>query len=258
MLPAARPAGAETLRTEQEWFARCSLQYRMVFDREHWFFIGRAADGGGRAGDEFDPAEWGGDYTETNAWGGRCSPFRAAEPAWTTRTAARSASCLFGTPDLSNQPVHHIPSFPMFAGFPEDPRRMVRGFLEHQLVGSALGQGYPGRRGQQRDERLVRLRDDRAQLTGAIDRARMSSCRRQSPGPPCDCLEVRPPSSRPRPAPRARTSRPWPPTAPDGSREASRAACGQLARKSYSRCRRSRRGGLPTADRCLRRSCTGI
>jgi predicted alpha-1,2-mannosidase len=70
--------GAARHRAEHEWFARRSLQYRNVFDRERGFFIGRTPDGNwrdaGPAADSdpdggFDPDVWGSDYTETNAWG---------------------------------------------------------------------------------------------------------------------------------------------------------------------------------------------
>jgi hypothetical protein len=45
---------------------------------------------------------------------------------------------------LSNQPAHHIPFFPMFAGRHDDAHRIVRECVERLFVGSDLGQGYPG------------------------------------------------------------------------------------------------------------------
>ncbi|PZF57458.1 glycoside hydrolase family 92 protein [Curtobacterium sp. MCSS17_008] len=162
---------------EAEWFARRSLQYRNVFDAERGFFIGRDPDGSWRVGTEFDPRDWGDDYTETNAWGtaftaphdgagvvdlhGGPARFDAALDALfaTPETGAtvRSGSYGFaihemteardvrmGMLGLSNQPAHHIPFFPMFTGRHDDAHRIVRACLERLFVGSDLGQGYPG------------------------------------------------------------------------------------------------------------------
>ncbi|MBT2502058.1 GH92 family glycosyl hydrolase [Curtobacterium sp. ISL-83] len=163
--------------TEAEWFARRSLQYRHVFDSERGFFIGRDPDGSWRAGSEFDPRDWGDDYTETNAWGtaftaphdgagvvdlhGGPARFDAAIDAFfaaqETGATARSGSYGFpihemteardvrmGMLGMSNQPAHHIPFFPMFTGRHDDAHRIVRECLERLFVGSDLGQGYPG------------------------------------------------------------------------------------------------------------------
>ncbi|PZE82176.1 GH92 family glycosyl hydrolase [Curtobacterium sp. MCBD17_032] len=162
-------------RAEHEWFARRSLQYRNVFDRERGFFIGRTPDGGWRG--DFDPDVWGSDYTETNAWGtmftaphdgagvvdlhGGPAAFDEAFARFSERreTGAtdRSGSYGFaihemteardirmGMLGLSNQPAHHIPFFPMFAGRHDDAHRIVRECLDRLFVGSDLGQGYPG------------------------------------------------------------------------------------------------------------------
>ncbi|MFS0728653.1 GH92 family glycosyl hydrolase [Curtobacterium sp. 1P10AnD] len=168
---------AERLRAEHEWFARRSLQYRNVFDTERGFFIGRDPDGSWRVGTEFDPRDWGDDYTETNAWGtaftaphdgagivdlhGGPARFDAALDAFftTPETGSTERSGSYGFPihemteardvrtgmlGLSNQPAHHIPFFPMFTGRHDDAHRIVRGALERLFVGSDLGQGYPG------------------------------------------------------------------------------------------------------------------
>ncbi|PZE66507.1 GH92 family glycosyl hydrolase [Curtobacterium sp. MCBD17_021] len=170
-------AGEARYRAEHEWFARRSLQYRNVFDRERGFFIGRTPDGAWRAAEDFDPDVWGSDYTETNAWGtmftaphdgagvvdlhGGPVAFDAAFDRFTERreTGAtdRSGSYGFaihemteardirmGMLGLSNQPAHHIPFFPMFTGRHDDAHRIVRECLDRLFVGSDLGQGYPG------------------------------------------------------------------------------------------------------------------
>ena len=162
---------------EAEWFARRSLQYRNVFDAERGFFIGRDPDGSWRVGTEFDPRDWGEDYTETNAYGtaftaphdgagivdlhGGPARFDTALDTFfaTPETGAtdRSGSYGFaihemteardvrmGMLGLSNQPAHHIPFFPMFTGRHDDAHRIVRECLDRLFVGSDLGQGYPG------------------------------------------------------------------------------------------------------------------
>ncbi|MDR6572068.1 putative alpha-1,2-mannosidase [Curtobacterium sp. 320] len=174
---ARTPADLARYEAESEWFARRSLQYRNVFDSERGFFIGRDPDGSWRVGTEFDPRDWGDDYTETNAWGtaftaphdgsgvvdlhGGPSRFDAALDAFftTPETGATVRSGSYGFPihemteardvrmgmlGLSNQPAHHIPFFPMFTGRHDEAHRIVREALHRLFVGSDLGQGYPG------------------------------------------------------------------------------------------------------------------
>lgn len=174
---AQTPADLARYEAEAEWFSRRSLQYRNVFDSERGFFIGRDPDGSWRIGTEFDPRDWGDDYTETNAWGtaftaphdgagvvdlhGGPERFDAALDAFfaTQETGATVRSGSYGFPihemteardvrmgmlGLSNQPAHHIPFFPMFTGRHDDAHRVVREALERLFVGSDLGQGYPG------------------------------------------------------------------------------------------------------------------
>lgn len=162
---------------EQEWFARRSLLYRTVFDERTGFFRGRLPDGGWRGADDFDPAEWGHDYTETNAWGtmftaphdgagvvalhgGEGGFVRALERFFSTpETGAASYAGSYGQVihemteardvrmgmlGLSNQPAHHIPFVGMYAGRHDDAHRVIRECVDRLFVGSDLGQGYPG------------------------------------------------------------------------------------------------------------------
>jgi predicted alpha-1,2-mannosidase len=171
------PAERDQYQAEAEWFARRSLQYRNVFDRRRGFFIGRTPDGQWREGEGYDPDQWGGDYTETNAWGtmftaphdgagivdlhGGPAGFDDAIDRFAAaqETGASDRSGHYGFPihemteardvrmgmlGLSNQPAHHIPFFPMFTGRHDDAHRVVRASLERLFVGSDLGQGYPG------------------------------------------------------------------------------------------------------------------
>ncbi|WP_243698434.1 MULTISPECIES: glycoside hydrolase domain-containing protein [unclassified Curtobacterium] len=198
-------ADAIRYEVEAEWFARRSLQYRNVFrvvsgSRQEkqltplsardvtsdpqtnidglGFFVGRNADGSWRVPDaEYDPDQWGGDYTETNAWGtmftaphdgagiaalhgGEDGLLRAlaafSARAETGRTAVaghygspihemtEARDVRMGMLGLSNQPAHHIPFFPMYAGHHDDAHRTVREALDRLFVGSDFGQGYPG------------------------------------------------------------------------------------------------------------------
>lgn len=169
---------AERLAAEAEWFARRSLHYRSVFHPELGFFVGREPGGDWRATvDEFDPDEWGYDYTETNAWGtmftvphdgaglvalhGGDDGLRAALDRFFERreTAAsrnrgsyphvihemtEARDIRAGMLGMSNQPAHHIPFVPMFAGDHDRAHAIVRDSLRRLFVGSDLGQGYPG------------------------------------------------------------------------------------------------------------------
>ncbi|WP_353649448.1 GH92 family glycosyl hydrolase [Nakamurella sp. A5-74] len=173
-------AARDRYRAEQEWFARRSLLYRSVFDPVTGFFRGRGPDGswrGERTAAGFDPDVWGHDYTETNAWGtmftaphdgaglvalhqaGRGFDIALQEFSAATETGASAVAGSYGGVihemteardirmgmlGLSNQPAHHIPFVPMFAGRHDDAHRVVRECVTRLFVGSDLGQGYPG------------------------------------------------------------------------------------------------------------------
>ncbi|HSN43118.1 MAG TPA: glycoside hydrolase domain-containing protein, partial [Propionibacteriaceae bacterium] len=51
------------------WFTNRSLSHAVMFDARVGFYRGRRPDGSFRPLEGFDPAVWGHDYTETNAWG---------------------------------------------------------------------------------------------------------------------------------------------------------------------------------------------
>jgi hypothetical protein len=172
------PAVRERLETEAEYLARRGLGYRAVFHPELGFFLARGADGAWRVpAAEFDPAEWGHDYTETNAWGTAfTAPHDGAGLAALHGGEAALAAKLdafFATPEtadpslvgsygfvihemdearavrmgmlgLSNQPAHHIPLMYCFAGRHDDAHRIVTEARDRLFVGSELGQGYPG------------------------------------------------------------------------------------------------------------------
>ncbi|SDD24546.1 GH92 family glycosyl hydrolase [Auraticoccus monumenti] len=168
----------ERLEAEVEWLTRRSLLYREVFSPDHGMFVGRLPDGTWRVpAEEFEPDEWGHDYTETNAWGtavtvphdgaglaalhGGGAGLSALLDRILTRpetgalqfhghypgiihemTEARD--CRMGMLALSNQPAHHIPFMLMHTGRHDDAHAVVGEALERLFVGSDLGQGYPG------------------------------------------------------------------------------------------------------------------
>ena len=180
LLAAAEPEGsaaADRYNTEHEYFARRSMSYQEVFDTERGFFIGRTPEGNWRVGADFDPDEWGHDYTETNAWGtaftvphdgAGLAALHGGEEALgaaldtffatpETGDVSKSGSYGFaihemteardvrlGMLGLSNQPAHHIPFMYMFAGRHDDAHRIVREAVARLFVGSDIGQGYPG------------------------------------------------------------------------------------------------------------------
>ncbi|MVA74522.1 glycoside hydrolase family 92 protein [Auraticoccus sp. F435] len=171
-------AERQRLQAETEWLTRRSLLYREVFSPEHGMFVGRLPDGGWRVPvEEFEPDEWGHDYTETNAWGtavtvphdgaglaalhGGEDGLSALLDRILTRpetgalrfhghypgiihemTEARD--CRMGMLALSNQPAHHIPFMLMHVGRHDDAHAVVGEAPDRLFVGSDLGQGYPG------------------------------------------------------------------------------------------------------------------
>ena len=70
-LAADAPGGSPETRdlsAMSQYLSHRSLDYRLLFDSSSGFFRGR--DNAGRfSAADFDPRDWGGDYTETNAWG---------------------------------------------------------------------------------------------------------------------------------------------------------------------------------------------
>ncbi|MBF0721343.1 glycoside hydrolase domain-containing protein [Sanguibacter inulinus] len=171
-------AQIDRLTAEADYLARRALGYRSVFHRGLGFFLGRDEDGRWRVAEaDFDPAEWGHDYTETNAWG---TAFTAphdgaglAELHGGEVALGAALDAFFATPEtadpalvgsygfvihemseardvrmgmlgLSNQPAHHIPLTYCFAGRHDEAHRVVVEARDRLFVGSEIGQGYPG------------------------------------------------------------------------------------------------------------------
>ncbi|MCI0156397.1 GH92 family glycosyl hydrolase [Leifsonia shinshuensis] len=163
------------LDAEARYFHSRALAYRRLFDPATGFLRSRTPDGDWE--EPFDPAVWGGGYTETNAWGMAVSaPHDGAGLAHLhggPQGLARLLDAYFSTPEtareelrgtypsvihemteardirlgmfgLSNQPAHHVPYMYAFAGAPHRLQALVRESLARLFTGSEIGQGYPG------------------------------------------------------------------------------------------------------------------
>ncbi|QOR69904.1 glycoside hydrolase family 92 protein [Ruania alkalisoli] len=173
------PERAAQWRADARYLGHRALAVRGLFDPGTCFFRGRdVQDRPSSAVGDFDPARWGGDFAETNAWGMSVStvhdgpgmaalyqrhggglaahldrlhaePETAAE-AWCgtypgvihEMTEARSLRT--GMCALSNQPAHHIPFMELHAGRPWRTQELTRDALERLFTGAEIGQGYPG------------------------------------------------------------------------------------------------------------------
>ncbi|MDM4762206.1 GH92 family glycosyl hydrolase [Galbitalea sp. SE-J8] len=165
---------AGELRANARYFGSRAQNYRLLFDARTGFFRGRDATGAFTGGAAFDPAEWGGDYTETNAWGmaftaphdprlaelygGKAglerkldaffaTPERADRPGWypeTIHEMVEARDIRMGMFGLSNQPAHHIPFMYAFTDAPHKTQSITRQAARRLFLGSDNGQGYPG------------------------------------------------------------------------------------------------------------------
>lgn len=170
------PGRADEFRAHAVWFSNRALAARELFDPAVGFFQGRRPDGRPtREPGDFDPARWGGDFTETNAWGMSVSTVHDGEGLAALYGGPSGLGDhldrLFATPELganpggyptamheivearalrmgqwalSNQPAHHIPFMYAFTDRPWRCQEITRAALDRAFVGSEIGQGYPG------------------------------------------------------------------------------------------------------------------
>ncbi|WP_432880560.1 GH92 family glycosyl hydrolase [Kribbella sp. CA-245084] len=166
----------EELLEEAEYLRRRSLNYVLLFDPAVNFFQGRRPDGSfAKPVADFDPEEWGGDFTETDGWNFAFhvahDPRGLANLYGGPRGLEAKLDAFFSTPELavkkgtysivihemleaqavrmgqfgfSNQPAHHIAWMYNYAGAPHKTQAIVREVLERLYVGEQIGQGYPG------------------------------------------------------------------------------------------------------------------
>jgi len=172
----ANLAGELGFTGEAEYFRQRALNYVHHFDERLGFFQGRHRDGGWRwPPEQYDPARWGYDYTETDGWnmaftvphdgkglanllGGRAALESKLDTFFATPETGRNPGSYGGiihemteARDMrmgqyahSNQPSHHIPFMYHHAGAPAKTQRVVREVLARCYCGSEIGQGYPG------------------------------------------------------------------------------------------------------------------
>lgn len=175
---AGTPAARERYATEAQYLRHRAADYANLFNRDAGFFIGRDVQGGWRVeGKDYNPAQWGYDYTEANGWtfaftaahdgeglaalyGGREQLAAKLDQFFSTpETASRALSGSYGfvihemteARDVrmgmyahSNQPAHHIPWMYLYAGQPWKTQKLTREILSRLYLGSEIGQGYPG------------------------------------------------------------------------------------------------------------------
>jgi predicted alpha-1,2-mannosidase len=173
--PPANDPYAADYADDARWLRNRALGYVNLFDPAVGFFVGRAADGTWRYGaHDFDPARWGGDYTETDAWnmafdapqdgaglaglyGGRAGlakkldqffaasgQFNVGSYGGVIHEMMEARDVRMGQYGHSNQPAHHILYMYDLAGQPWKTQDKVRDALSRLYVGSEIGQGYPG------------------------------------------------------------------------------------------------------------------
>ncbi|MFC8799928.1 GH92 family glycosyl hydrolase [Promicromonospora sp. NPDC057138] len=172
--PGTPDSRRRALRDEAAYLRQSSLGYAHLFDAATGFFRGRGRDGSFGPG-RFDPDEWGGDYTESDAWnflfhpvhdgaglaalhGGPdglarllerffATPERADKPGSygsVIHEMVEARDVRLGQLGQSNQVSHHIPYVWLFAGRPDRTQETVREILARLWTGSEIGQGYHG------------------------------------------------------------------------------------------------------------------
>jgi len=160
---------------DASYFTNRAREAIRLFNPTVGFFMGRDAKGAWRTdASHFDPKDWGGDYTETNAWnmafegvqdglglaniyGGRAGlarkldsffnedgRFGTGDYGGVIHEMIEARDVRMGQYGHSNQPSHHIIYMYDLAGQPWKTQDKVRDALSRLYVGSSIGQGYPG------------------------------------------------------------------------------------------------------------------
>lgn len=166
----------EAYKADYNYYLSRAQHYDNMFNSEFGFFNGKTPDGEWRSTlENFNPAEWGHDYTETNAWnmafhtpqdgqglanlyGGKeglsekldtffATPEKAAYPGsygGLIHEMREARDVRMGMYGHSNQPAHHIAYMYNYAGEPWKTQEKVREVLDRLYIGSEIGQGYAG------------------------------------------------------------------------------------------------------------------
>ncbi|WP_420370438.1 GH92 family glycosyl hydrolase [Curtobacterium sp. L1-20] len=174
--PATPADRVAELQTDAKYLEDRAKDYVNLFDADAGFFQGRNADGTFQVpAADFDPAEWGGAFTETDGWnfafhapfdvqglaglyGGDDALIAKLKEFYASPETAENVgsyggqihemlearSVRIGQLGMSNQPSHHIPYIAAAAGDPSLTQSVVRESLRRLFVGSDIGQGYTG------------------------------------------------------------------------------------------------------------------
>ncbi len=158
------------------YYINRAQNYVNMFNPNVEFFNGRTSTGAWRStAENFNPEEWGRDYTETNAWnmafhapqdgqglanlyGGREGLSAKLDQFFSTQETAKyvggyggiihemreARDVRMGQYGHSNQPSHHIPYMYNYTGEPWKTQEKVREVLDRLYIGSEIGQGYSG------------------------------------------------------------------------------------------------------------------
>ncbi|MCX4830012.1 GH92 family glycosyl hydrolase [Streptomyces sp. NBC_01016] len=180
-----KKTGEKHYKEESEYFLNRARDYVNMFDDKAaggssspGFFQGKGKDGNWRVkSEDFDPAIWGYDYTETNAWGYAFTAVqdsRGLANLYGGRSGlAKKLDTYFDTPETgskdvagsyggvihemteardvrmgmyghSNQVAHHVTYMYDAAGQPWKTQEKVREVMSRLYTGSEIGQGYHG------------------------------------------------------------------------------------------------------------------
>jgi predicted alpha-1,2-mannosidase len=168
--PETPDARRSQLTEESEYFLDRATNYVQMFDPDTGFFRPKTASGAVSGGANFDPTQWWGPYTETDAWnfafhapfdvdglqalysgsGGlvkKLDDFFATPETGgggTIHEMLEARAVRIGQLGMSNQPSHHIPYLYAAAGVPSKTQAIVREVEQRLFVGSEIGQGYLG------------------------------------------------------------------------------------------------------------------
>jgi len=162
--------------TDAIYYKERAQNFVEMFHPDVKFFMGKKPSGDWRTTpDSFHSEEWGGDYTETNAWN---MAFHVphdgqglANLYGGRKELAQKLDALFSIPETglykghysqiihemreardvrmgmyahSNQPSHHILYMYHYVGQPAKAQEKIREVLSRLYIGSEIGQGYPG------------------------------------------------------------------------------------------------------------------
>jgi predicted alpha-1,2-mannosidase len=175
--PKTATADRERYKEESAYFLSRAQNYTKLFNKNVGFFEGRNADGSWRVPDaDYDPKDWGNEYTESNGWGyaftvpqdpaglasvygGQKNLEKKLDTFFSTQETAQGDAGSYGGTihemteardvrmgelGISNQPAYAIPYIYDYAGAPSKTQSTVRQIESRLYTGSSIGEGYPG------------------------------------------------------------------------------------------------------------------